>query len=618
MNPDAGSYQFGPFQLDPRRHTLLRDGVEVRLTPRAYDLLLTLVTRSGSLVTKRELMTAVWGEIVVEENNLNQAVSALRRALGDAPNSACYIETVPRLGYRFVADVRMNERSEPASAPRATSTWWRTVSPKARLALACALTAAMVLPVVLVLRSGGPQAAARADDVRSIAVLPFLAVDGVDDTYLGVGMADAIITRLGNFADVAVRPTTAVDDLVSPDRDAVAAGKKLGVHTVLDARVQRSNDRLRVTAQLIDVGSRTTLWSGRFDEPLQEVFALQDAIAGRLVDTLAPRLTAQLQARRQNRPRLPNAAAYDQYIKGRFFWNRRSRDGFQQALQAFQRALEEDPAYADAYAGLADCYNLMPEYGLMPALEAMPRARTAAHRALQIDPDLAEAHASLAYTLANFDFDFEEADRSFRRALDLNPSYATGHQWYAEYLGAMGRPEESWAAYQRALALDPLSPIINALAEYSYAGLGQYERAAKGLQRVIAEYPDFRIAHNYLADLYTRQGRFAEALGEVERYYQLTGDDAVRIARLRRAYAAAGVTAVWREELTLELQQAHPSPFNIARLYAMLGDRDQAMIWLEKAYEKRDRFLIFIRSQQAFARLATDPRFQQLLERIGF
>lgn len=610
MDPAGGGwYEFGPFRLDPGRHLLLRGGDAIPLTPKAYEILLALVTRSGALLTKQQLMAAVWGDIAVEENNLNQGISALRKALDDGQNGGRYIETVPRLGYRFVADVRVSDATGDAPAgPRP-----RRAASTALVALAVGLTVAMAAAVRLAIRSAPPAAKGGA---RSIAVLPFLTVGNVDHSHLGLGMADAVITRLGNLKDISLRPTSAVDDLGHSSRDAVAAGRKLGVDTVLDGRMQQSEGRLRVTAHLIDVQSRATLWSGSFDEPAKEIFALQDAIAERLANTLVPQLTEEMKGRLGRRG-ARNIAAYDHYVHGRFLWNTRSRENLPRALHAFQQALEADPTFAEAYVGLADCYNLLPEYRLVPSHEAMPRAKAAALQALRLHPELGEGHASLAYALANYEFDFAAAEREFRVAVDLAPGYATAYQWYAELLVARRRPAEALAVYQRARVLDPLSPIISALVEYTYSEMGEHERAAEGLRRVIALHPTFVIAHDYLGEVYERQQRFSEAIATLQEARRLDGAHPRELTRLRRAYDRGRGPAYCREKLAMELERPYPSPYVVAEYYAHLEERERALEWLEKAYEQRDRFLIFVRVHRAFDTLAGDARFERLLRRVG-
>ena len=604
MAPAGGSYQFGPFRLDTRRHVLLRGDKVISLTPRAYDLLVALVARSGSLVSKSELMTTVWRDTAVEENNLNQAISAVRKALGDGRNGARYIETVPRLGYRFTSAVHISDADVlPATEPSRRR--------KAGLATLIAVVAASAMIGV---RERTPLANASA--ARSLAVLPFITVGAPSEPYVGVGMADALITRIGNLEDIAVRPTSAIDEYGGTGRDAIAAGRQLQVDAVLDGRIQRSNDRLRVTAQLIDVRSGGTLWSGVFDEPSKEIFALQDAIAERLANTLVPHLTAETKER-LGRSRQRNVVAYDHYVRGRFLWNMRSREGLQRSLEAFQKALETEPTFAEAYVGLADCYNLMPEHGLAPSHEAMPRAKAAALQALEIDPGLGEAHASLAYTLANYDFDLAAAEAAFRRAIDLTPSYATAHQWYAELLVARGRPAEALASYRRAQELDPLSPIISALVEYTYAELGEHQRAADGLLGVVDLHPGFGMAYEFLTDVYLCQRRFPEALAAIEQARRLNGESLEETARLKAAYERGGAQAFWRHRLAAAMKQPHPLPYVVALYHAQLGERDRALEWLERAYAERDRFLIFVGADHRFAPLAGDPRFEQFRRRVG-
>ena len=406
------------------------------LTLKAFDLLQLLAENQGHLLEKDEILRRVWPDSVVEENNLTVTISSLRKALGEDPNDRQYIETVPRRGYRFVADLRSADGAEAGPAPAAPTA--RTLPLKAALA-ACALLAVGL--GWLWSRSSGPSAPA---PVRSMAVLPFRSLDD-EHEYLGLGMADALITRLGGTKLLVVRSTGTVRRYSTPDLDPVAAGRDLRVESVLEGSMQAAGGRLRTTVRLLRVSDGSALWAGTFDEPLTDIFTVQDAISERVAAALALELT---EAERSllTRRYTSDTEAYQLYLKGRFFWNKRTRDGFERGITCFQQAIAKDPSYALAWSGLADSYIGLAFYHYAAPHEAMPRAREAAARALQTDDALAEAHASLAHVKANYEWDWAAAEREWKAAIALKPEYATAHQWYAvHHLAPMGRMEEAIA-----------------------------------------------------------------------------------------------------------------------------------------------------------------------------
>lgn len=414
MGPGIRLYAFGPFLLDTRERRLLRDGEVVPLTLKAFDLLQVLVENQGHLLQKEELLRRVWPDAIVEENNLTVTISALRKALGEGPTEGQYIETVPRRGYRFVADFRASAESTEAVR-----------SPQERRARAFALRAmvlaalAAVAALAWVWKRSTP--AATAVPVRSMAVLPFRSLTN-DGEYLGLGMADALITRLGSTKQLLVRSTGSVQKYTGPGLDPVAVGRDLQVDSVLEGSIQTDGDRLRTTVRLLRVGDGSTLWAGTFDERLTDIFAVQDSISQRMAGALALELT-EAQRSLLTRRDTGDSEAYQLYLKGRFFWNKRSRDGFERGAAHFRQAVEKDPAYALAYSGLADSYIGMTYYLYAAPHTAMPLARAAALKALHIDGSLAEAHVSLAHVKTNYEWDWAEAERLFRKAIELEPEY---------------------------------------------------------------------------------------------------------------------------------------------------------------------------------------------------
>jgi DNA-binding winged helix-turn-helix (wHTH) protein/TolB-like protein len=647
-------YEFGPFRLDPCERTLTRAGQTVPLTPKAFDMLLLFVARPGRLVAKEELRQALWPDSFVEDANLPNNVWLLRKSLGDMGQE--YIKTEPKRGYRFIAPVRTvpDEATEEFIAERHTIT--RTVTRAAEIitaeepaahhvtartalaaqprARAWVKRAAVLFACVLALGAGaglyhvwvGREARRGAVSAplvnappRSIAVVPFAVWhgDSAEDAYLGPGLADALITRLSGTNRVVVRPTSAVGRYINTQSDPVAIGREQEVDAVLTGTVQRAGARVRLTAQLVRVSDGGTLWSGQFDERFTDIFTVQDAIAQRVMSELLVELSPQEQERFQKRG-TENAEAYQAYLKGRYFWNKRTKEGFDKAAEYFNQAIALDPNYAQAYAGLADVQQFLAVWG--DAADANSKARAAARRAIELDGTLAEPHASLGLIAMNFDWDWATAEKEYRRAIALNPNYATAHHWYAEYLAAVGRADESVAEIGRARALDPLSVIINSdTGKYLYFAR-RYDQAIAQFQKTLELDADFFDAHFYLGLTYAEKGLYAEAVAQLERVKN-SGDRAWVLAGFGYIYGRQGRKDAARQVLK-ELRQlsshSRLAPVALAVVYAELGEEDQALVWLEQGYNVRCVGLTGLKSAPAYDSLRPDPRFADLIRRVGF
>lgn len=576
-------YDFGAFRVDPGKRLLLREGQPVALTAKAFDTLLALVENRGRVLEKDELMRLVWPDTVVEESNLSQNVFTLRRVLGEQPHQHLYIATLPRRGYQFVAEVRQT----PASG---------------------AAAAAGPPPV-----NPGP---------RSLAVLPFIALGARDtDEYLGLGMADALITRLGNIRRIIVRPTSAVRAYVGQTPDPVAAGRSLGVDMVLEGSVQRAGERIRVTVQLVSVDAGAPVWGERFDERLPDIFAVQDSISLRLAAALVSTLTAEERVRIARR-HTEDHDAHDAYLKGRHHWNTRTEEGLKKAVRHFEQAVARDPRYALAHAGLADCYTLLASagYGALPAKEALARARAAAVKALEIDPALAEAHTSLALVKFRLDWDWAAAETEFRRAIQLNPGYASAHHFYGLYLSAMGRATEAIASLRLAQDLDPLSLIIGAALGRAWHFARQYDRAREQYLKTLEMDPDFAEAHMNLGLVHAQRSRFADAAGELQRAMAAAGRRPLMQAILGYIYGLSGDRP--RARSTLDDLERLSREGRVPALYLVypcigLGDTQRAFELLDRAYEDRSGLLVFLKVEPIFDPLRPEPRFEDLLRRMG-
>lgn len=620
------------------KRRLLREGAIVPLTPKAFDTLLVLIENCGRVVEKTDLMERVWPGVSVEENNLTQNISALRKALGEKREEPQYILTVPGSGYRFIADVRGSfatgdvpsiESSGDDAEYRAlisfaevTSEHRTNRSGRSRALVATVLVIAVGLAGVsyrVARRPRGGPAAANTQ-IKSIAVLPFKPlVAGEKDEYLGIGMADALITKLSSIRQIIVRPTSSILVYADSDVDPVTAGTALEVNTVLDGRVQKIGDRIRVTIQLIRAKDGTPLWADKFDEKYTDVFSVEDRISEQVAAALVPTLTGD-QKQQLARHYTENADAYQSYIKGRYFWNKRTSDAIKKAISYFEDAILQDPNYALAYAGLADSYTTLGILDDLSSQEMMPKARSAALKAIELDDGLAEAHASLGYVKHRFDWDWAGAEKEFKRAIDLNPGYATAHQWYGWYLISVGAFDAARQEFERAQQIEPLSLYTNLTVGASYFYLRKYEKAADQFKKVIEMDQNFGPAHRWLSKTYEQTGKYEEAIGEAQKVIRINGENGASVAALGYAYSIAGKPTEARRvlaELEHQSKAGYISPYTLAAICAGLGEKDQAYDWLEKDLKERDNSLVFLAVDQQLDNLRSDPRFAELVKKIG-
>jgi DNA-binding winged helix-turn-helix (wHTH) protein/TolB-like protein/Tfp pilus assembly protein PilF len=621
--PAKQFYEFGPFRLDPVERLLYRDGEVVTLTAKIFDILLVFVQNSGRTLEKEEMMRQVWPDQFVEEGNLTRNVSTLRKALGESRDDHRYIVTIPGRGYRFVADVRETQ-AEDAKPPGAKGDRSDVRTPVRRTAMrllaACVALATLTTAGFYARRPVRSNATENEMAVSSIAVLPFkqLGAEG-DDEYFGLGMADSLITKLSNFRKIVIRPTSAVRRYTARDQDPAAAGRELKVDSVLDASIQRRGDRVRVTAQLARTSDGQVIWSLVCDEQCSDIFTLQDIISTKVAEALAPKLSGEerkLLAKRYT----ASPEAYQHYLKGRYFWGQRTENGLNKGIDYFRQAIDQDPNYALAFAGLADCYALLNVYGSAQLKEAFPRAEAAARQALALDDKLAEAHTTRAYVEYYYKRNLAEAEREFQRALAINPNYATANHWYAEYLMYTGRFEESVAKFKRAQEIDPLSPIITVEQGLPYYYSRQYKRAEEEFHQARKLEPRFTPLVYMLAWLYEEEGKFEEAIALFQAAMAGYQPSPRMTASLARVYATWGRRSEARRLLKEALAHADSrrlAPYYVAQIYARLGEKDQAFAWLARAREERDEQIVMIKVDPKMDGLRSDPRFSDLLRSIG-
>ena len=578
-------YRFKPFCLDPVRRVLTRDDVPVPVPSKVLDLLLALVEKGGTAVAKAELIRALWPDTAVEEGSLPQTVFLLRKVLSERPDEHRYVVTIPGVGYRFVAPVETEwiggeegQRSRPQPEVGAGR-----------------------LP-------------------QSIAVLPFAGLGSASsEAYLELGIADALITKLSSIRRVAVRPTTSVLKYHGPGQDPLEAGRELRVDAVLNGTIQRTGDRVRVAIHVVRIDDGATLWAGHIDERLTDVFAVEDSIAEQVTRALVPTLSEEDRERLARRP-TESTAAYDAYLKGRFFWNKRTEEGLRRGIGLFEEAIAHDPDYAAAFAGVADCYNSLSAHSALAPKEGYPRAKVAAERALALDDRLGEAHASLAYASLHFYWDWPAAGRGFERALSLNPNYPTGHSWYSGYLAARGRFDEALEEVRHALQLDPLSLVINADMGWICFFARQHDQAIAHLERTVEMDQYFALAHWLLGLNYEQKDMLPEAVAAFQRAAALYREMPSSLTALAHVLAQSGKRdeALRVLEMVLQLAETrYVSSHSVATIYVALGQRSDAIEWLNRACDECSNWLIWLNVDARFDELRGDAGFQAVLRRVG-
>jgi TolB-like protein/DNA-binding winged helix-turn-helix (wHTH) protein/Tfp pilus assembly protein PilF len=642
--------RFGPFETNVQTGEVWKYGIRVRLGGQPTQILTILLERAGEVVTRDQLRRRLWTDhtFVEFESGLNNAVKKLRAALGDSGDSPHYIETVPRVGYRFIAPVKKRavhaapcpetagpdgtvsdsskpveaaprpvpEAAEPAAANLIGRRWYL-------IGISCVLLAF----VAWVLRVR-PHAHARSEVSGQrilIAVLPFENLTGdAGQDYFSDGLTEEMIAQLSPLDPqrFGVIAHTSVMHHKHSGEESSQISRELGAQYILEGSVRRDVDRVRINAQLIQGRDQTCLWSREYDRELTGVLSLQSEIAVEIADEIELGLGDSRKIDVERRPALSPEAyeAYDQYLKGRYFWNKRTTQDLQQAVRYFDQAIARDPSAARAYSGLADSYALMAGYsGLAVSNEVMPKARAAAIRALEIDGQSAEAHTSLALVTENYDWDWPTAEREYRRAIELDPNYATAHQWYAEFLMWEGRFDEALGESERARQLDPLSLIIAADRGAILYFSRHYDQAVEQFRTVLELEPGFPRAY-LIANAYTEEGRFADAFASIEHRRRTRNDETWNWSTLAYVDGRSGQSGEARRALEhleqlSKRQQVDPAAF--VAPYIALGKNDQAIAVLQKAYSQHSNQMTGLKVDPVYDPVRQDPRFQDLLRRVG-
>ena len=618
----ASQYSFGPFALDPVERVLLREGTPVHLAPKAFETLLVLLEKQGHLVDKAELLNRVWPDAFVEEATLAQNIFTLRKALGEGTNGHTYIETVPKYGYRFIAPIS----PAPQAAPRSPE-----AGPSARTARTLrywALAAVGALCLLAALWRGWQRFPSSPDPrpaTQRLAVIPFENLSGdPSQDYFADGLTEELITKFGVLSprrlEVIARTTSM--QYKNTKKNAAEVARELGTAYIVEGSVVREKDRVRINAQLIRASDQTHVWANSYERSMEGTLLLQNDVATAIVNSIQFKLTAPAQP---EHPRgTQSAEAFDAYLQGRFFWNKRTEDGHLKAIKSFEQAIALDRDYAEAYSGLADAYALLgsnPTAAIRRA-DSMAHARASALKALALNDTLAEAHTSLAFVYWHYDWDWAAAEKEFRRALELNPSYATAHHWYAFFLISQGRGKEALDEIHRAQQIDPLSLIINTDAAQLLCLERDYDGAIRQARKVLEMDPKFNLAHSILLWSFIGKRDYEATSRELENGIGTSSEAIVNRTNLAIGYAALGRSGEAQGQLKQLLADAERRNIGelsvaVAQVYSLLGDRDKAFTWLERDLADRDGGLTLIKVLPFFDSLRDDPRYNRLVRRMG-
>lgn len=618
--PHKTVYHFDDFSVDEQNFAVTKSGETLTITPRAFDVLSVLLRNGGHVVEKRQLFDEIWGDTFVTDNALTKVIKELRHALRDAANDPRYIETIPKRGYRFIGELEAKPEPEPieeaspvvAEPPTTTQ---RTFTP-ALVALATVVVVAVIGGVWFALSNR-----ATSNNPRSIAVLPFKPLDaGSRDESLELGMAETLITRLSNLRDVTVTPINSARKYSDPAQDPMKAGQELQTDSVLDGSIQKVGDRVRVSVRLVDVKSGGALWSEQFDENFTDIFKVQDSIAQRIGSALTLKLTRNEQEQLAKHM-TESPEAYELYLRGQFYWHRRSPGWLHESMSLYQQALEKDPNFALAHIGVADAYMMLSGHRQMSVEEAAAKAEPSITRALEIDNTLAQAHNVLAEFKYQYRYDWKGAEDEFKIAVDLNPNVAWIHQAYGWFLMSDARFDEANAEMERARELDPSSMTLEAARGRLYYFSRQYDRAIQHYKAMLEKEPNDSSIHYALYNVYLQKHMYAEAID-----MQLTDQRSGGLSQsfeqeLRNAFTSGGWEGFQRKLLSeserTKASGGQPSPQRMADTYTQLQDKDNAFIWLNKLIDMHDISVVQFKSEPAYDFLRDDPRYEQLLARIN-
>ncbi len=617
-----GDFRVGTWLVQPNLNTVSCNGTTARLEPKVMGVLLCLASQPGDPVPKEVILKTVWPDTFVTEDVLTRSISELRRVFDDDARAPQFIETIPKRGYRLVTAV---DRGAAGLASHVTTPIERTSSAlrrNRRIGIAISVTAAAVLSIALLSAKTSRMAwlsgGADLPQIRSIAILPLKNLSSdPDQQYFADGMTEELITSLSQIRALKVISRTSSEVYAGTHKPLPQIAHELNVDAIVEGSVQRTEGQVRITAQLIYAPEDKNVWAQTYVRDARGALTLQGEVAAAIASQVERALSPPRPLRAGPTPASPEA--HDLYLKGRYYWNQRTPAGFWKGIEAFRQAIEKDPNYAQAYAGLADCYILLGPNDALPAGEVYPLARSAALKALQIDDGLAEAHSSLGFVMLLYDWNPAQAEKEFRRAIELNPNYPTAHHWYAYDLAALKRPEEAVAEIRRALDLDPLSPIINTDLGQILLLAHRNDEAIAQCQKTIALDPQFTWSYWYLGLLYEQKGMYDQAFDALVKSIP-DSSDTPRGKAFRAAYRASGIKGFWQERLAMLEQQSkdrYISPYTFAVSYARMGQEEKTLESLEKAFEERYPSMVFLQIEPVFDSLRTTPRFQNLIRRTN-
>jgi|HubBroStandDraft_4_1064222.scaffolds.fasta_scaffold01393_6 TolB-like protein/DNA-binding winged helix-turn-helix (wHTH) protein/Tfp pilus assembly protein PilF len=645
-------YRFADFEVDVRARQLRKHGTKVKLHGQPFQMLLMLLEPAGEVVSREQMQVKLWpaDTFVDFEHSLNTSIKRLRQALNDSATEPRFIETLPRVGYRFIAPVTAGAGEESvadleahtlqspspvsgipgttdqASSPRHSFAWFLgpALTGVAIAALLIALNLARTRDRLAGIFRPSNNAAALSTSAkksrRSVAVLPLqnLSADP-SENYFADGMTDELTTDLAQFADLRVISRTSAMHYKDGNKTAPQIGKELGVDALVEGSVERVGDHVRIRAQLIDCATDRHLWAQSYDREMKDVLSLQTEAAREIAEQIRGSVGSPASALRQANPATVNPEAYEAYLKGRYFWNKRTPDGLNKSIEYFGQAISKDPSFAAAYAGLADAYSLLGS-DVLPANVANSKAHANASKAIELDPNIAEGHAALALVEFYYDWNWKQSEEEFRRAIELNPNYATAHQWYSYFLTAMLRFPESVEQAAAAQQIDPLSLAINTTLASRYRHAGRLDDAMRLDQRTLEMDPNFIPAHISLAGVYENQRNWPQALEEYKKVIAVSPSDPTGLAGAAFIYARLGQNEEARKlivQLTELSKKHYVSSFEMASVFAGLDDATNAMLWLETAYQQRESQMPFLSSDDHFDSLHEDARFQNLVKRLN-
>ena len=570
-------YEFGAYRLDEQGRMLFREGERVALPPKVVELLIALVQASGRVVTREQLLQQLWPNTVVEEGSLTSHISLLRKSLAEGTDGQEFIETLPKRGYRFVAPVK-RAGSDPAES---------------------------------------------GDHRDMLVVLPFENLTaGEKYDYFSEGLTEEMITELARLSPerLGVIARTSAMQFKSTTKSIAQIGSELGVSHVLEGSVRRAGERVRVTAQLIRASDETHLWAQSYERGMHDVLDVQAEVARAVALEIKIKLTPHDKQRlHPQKRRSINPQSYELYLRGRHFWNRRTEEGIRKSIECFEEALRYEPSFAAAYDGISDAHTMLACRGITPAVESFHKAKAAARQAVRIEPELGEGYASLAHVRLH-DWDWVGLESDFRRAVEFDPGYAIAHYWYAEYLMAMGRTREALSRVQHSWALDPLNSVINASVGMIHYLAHDYDGALVALRRGLEIDPSHYVSHLRVGLVCLQKNLANEALDAMQQAVMHSGGSTEALAGLAQAHAVAGDRDTM-ERIVQELGEGshrYVSPYNVARLYGAIDDKQRALEWLERAYQEHNPDLIELTREPSFASLRSHAKFRALISRIGW